>query len=491
MCNTGACLFAAAPSPAVFDATSIEHCDLSPRGEVKDTMTHVPPDLLHRLSLHGQLHVVHGWESLTIPERIDLVFQLSGLDFAELERLYKRKDEPHTTLPPRDQIAPIPVLEPNASAAERALGEEALRSGHVAALLVAGGQGSRLGFDKPKGMFPIGPVSAASLFQIHAEKVLALSRRHGKPIPLLVMTSPATHTDTESFFREHRFFGLPESEVTFFQQGTMPALDLATGKLLLESPGQIFLSPNGHGGTLTALAETGLLPDLKARGIRHVFYFQVDNPLVKVCDPGFLGRHIATNSEASSKIVFKEKPEEKVGIFAVIGGKKGIIEYSDLPAAMAAEREPDGTLRFRAGSPAIHILAVPFLERVTARDSGLAFHVAKKKVEYFDPATNYVVKPTTENALKFEKFVFDALPMAERWLAVATPRAEEFAPLKNATGADTPDEVKRVMIALHTSWLNRAGVQTNDHAVEISPLFALEQEEVKPPIKVSAPTYLK
>ncbi len=454
-------------------------------------MTHVPPDLLHRLSQHGQLHVVQGWESLTIPQRIDLVFQLSGLDVAELASLYKRKDEPHSVLPPRDQIAPIPVLEGRPSPAECTLGEEALRSGHVAALLVAGGQGSRLGFDKPKGMFAIGPISGASLFQIHAEKVLALSRRHGKPIPLLVMTSPATHNDTESFFREHRFFGLPESAVTFFQQGTMPALDLATGQLLLESPGKLFLSPNGHGGTLTALAETGLLPDIQARGIRHVFYFQVDNPLVKVCDPGFLGRHIVANSEASSKIVFKEKPEEKVGIFAIVNGRKGIIEYSDVPAAMAAEREPDGTLRFRAGNPAIHIFTVPFLERVTARDSGLAFHVAKKKVEYFDPSTNQVVKPTTENALKFEKFVFDALPMAERWLAVATPRAEEFAPLKNAAGADAPDDVKRAMITLHTSWLNRAGVQTDGHPVEISPLFALDGDDVKHPIKVSAPVYLK
>jgi UDP-N-acetylglucosamine/UDP-N-acetylgalactosamine diphosphorylase len=441
-------------------------------------MTHVPPDLLHRLTRHDQLHVVHGWEALTISQRIDLVFQLSGLDFAELEALYKRKEEPHSVLPPRNQILPIPVLEGAPSPAERALGEEALRKGEVAALLVAGGQGSRLGFDKPKGMFPIGPISGASLFQIHAEKVLALSRRYGKPIPLLVMTSPATHNETESLFREHRFFGLPEAEVTFFQQGTMPALDLASGKLLLESPGKLFLSPNGHGGTLTALAETGLLPDIKARGVRHVFYFQVDNPLVKVCDPGFLGRHIAAASEASSKIVFKEKPEEKVGIFAIINGRKGIIEYSDLPSEMAAEREPDGTVRFRAGSPAIHIFAVPFLERVTARDSGLAFHVAKKKVEYYDAATNRVVKPVGENALKFEKFVFDALPMAERWVAVATPRAKEFAPLKNATGADTPDDVKRAIVALHTEWLNRAGVETNGHTVEISPLFALDEDEL-------------
>jgi UDP-N-acetylglucosamine/UDP-N-acetylgalactosamine diphosphorylase len=411
--------------------------------------------------------------------------QLAGIDFAELDALYARRNEKASTLP--KSIAPIPVLPETASAEDRAIGEKALQRGEVAALLVAGGQGSRLGFDKPKGMFPVGPISGATLFQIHAEKVLSLSRRFGKPVPLLVMTSPATHDDTVLFFQAKGFFGLAESDVTFFQQATMPALDLATGKLLLEAPDKLFLSPNGHGGTLTALAETGLLPEIKARGVKHVFYFQVDNPLVKVCDPGFLGRHIAVDSEASSKVVFKEKPEEKVGVLAVIDGKCGIVEYSDLPKDMAEEREPDGTIRYRAGSPAIHIFSVPFLERVTARGTGLAFHVAKKKVEYYDPQLRRVVKPEAENALKFEKFVFDALPMAERWLAVATSRSEEFAPLKNATGSDTISDVHRAIIALHTGWLNTAGIQTNGHAVEVSPL--VNMDDVRPPIKIEGPQY--
>jgi len=265
----------------------------------------------------------------------------------------------------------------------------------------------------------------------------------------------------------------------------MPALDLATGRPLLEAPDKLFLSPNGHGGTLTALAETGLLPKLQSRGVQHVFYFQVDNPLVKVCDPGFLGRHIAAGSEASSKVVFKEQPHEKVGVLALIGGKCGIVEYSDLPKGMAEAREADGTLRHRAGSPAIHIFSVPFLERVTARGTGLAFHVAKKKVEYYDPKMDRVVKPESENALKFEKFVFDALPMAVRWLAVATSRSEEFAPLKNASGGDTIADVHRAMIALHTRWLNAAGVETHGLAVELSPLFAGPVARME----LSGPTY--
>jgi UDP-N-acetylglucosamine/UDP-N-acetylgalactosamine diphosphorylase len=398
--------------------------------------------------------------------------QLAGIDLAELDALYRKRNEPAAAVRP-ESISPVPVLPEAATPEERELGEASLRRGEVAALLVAGGQGSRLGFDQPKGMFKVGPVSGATLFQIHAEKVLALARRYGRPVPLLVMTSPATHDDTVAFFREKQHFGLPESDVVFFQQGVMPALDIATGRLLLEAPDKLFLSPNGHGGTLTALAETGLLPKLAARGIQHVFYFQVDNPLVKVCDPGFLGRHIAAGSEASSKVVFKEEPGERVGVLAAIDGKCGIVEYSDLSKAMAEAREADGTLRFRAGSPAIHLFTVPFLERVTARGTGLAFHVAKKKVEYFDPRLGRTVKPETENALKFEKFVFDALPMAERWLLVATSRAEEFAPLKNATGSDTIADVHRAMIALHTRLLNEAGIDTGGHAVEVSPLADL------------------
>lgn len=440
-------------------------------------MTDVPEDLLHRLRVHRQEHVLFGWERLTAGERTDLVSQLAGLDFAELEGLYCKKDEPHTVLPPRDRIAPLPVE--SLSDESRAVGETALRNGEVAVLLVAGGQGSRLGFEKPKGMFPIGPVSGASLFQIHAEKVLALGRRYGHAIPFLVMTSPATHADTAAFFRENAHFGLDPANVVFFEQGTMPALDLATGRLLLEKPGQLFLSPNGHGGTLTALADHGLLAELRTRGVRHVFYFQVDNPLVKIADPAFLGRHVATRSEVSSKVVFKTKPDERVGVLAVLNGRCGIVEYSDLPSEMAAEREPDGTLRFRAGSPAIHLFTLDFLDRVTARGSGLAFHVARKKVEHFDPAAGTTVTPESENALKFELFVFDALPMAERWLAVETSREEEFAPLKNAEGADSPDEVKRAIVALHTAWLADAGVNANGHAVEVSPLFALDADELR------------
>lgn len=406
-------------------------------------------------------------------------------DPVELAALFARKDEPPS---PPGHIAPLPTEPRDPSAIPR--GEAALRAGEIAVLLVAGGQGSRLGFDKPKGMFPVGPVSGATLFQIHAEKVLALRKRYQTSIPFLVMTSPATHLETTEFFFEHQHFGLPKDEVFFFQQGTMPALDLKSGQVLLEAPGKPFLSPNGHGGVLTALATSGLLDNLKYRGIRHVFYFQVDNPLVNIADPAFLGRHIESNSEVSSKVVFKDRPEEKVGLLVLINGRCGIIEYSDLPSELAQARDPHGTLLYRAGNPAIHIFAIDFLEKVARGEHRLQYHIARKKVPYYDAEQDKVVVPECENALKFELFIFDALPMAKRWLAVETTREEEFAPLKNLTGHDSPATVRELMLAQARRWLGLL-----DGEVEISPLFALDAAEARAKLPssfhITQPTYLR
>ncbi len=351
-------------------------------------------------------------------------------------------------------------------------------------LVVAGGQGTRLGFDKPKGMYPVGPVTGCSLFQIHAEKVLALSRRYAVPVPLLVMTSNATHDDTVTFFEQNQFFGLDAAQVHFFQQALMPALDLATGQLILQAPGELFLSPNGHGGTLTALADSGLLAQLEAQGIRHIFYFQVDNPLVSVADPAFVGRHIETGSEASSRVVYKVEPGEKVGVLALVDGRCSILEYSDMPAAMQAEREPDGTLRYRAGNPAIHLFSVPFLHRVTSGAARLPFHLARKKVPFLDPQTGQTVTPNRENALKFELFVFDALPLAERWLCVSAHRIDEFGPLKNATGNDSPQSCKQLQSEKAARWLEsaqatvpRTATGELQYAIELRPTFALDATE--------------
>jgi UDP-N-acetylglucosamine/UDP-N-acetylgalactosamine diphosphorylase len=463
-------------------------------------MVPVPPELRERLQRYGQDHVLAAWDRLSDPERRELLDQLEALDLEGLVRLFEVRDRAFT-LPDPARIQPVPVVPLGADdGAARRLGEEALRRGEVAALVVAGGQGSRLGFDHPKGMFPIGPVTHHSLFQVHAEKVLALTRRYGRPVPLLVMTSNATHDETEAFFRDRSSFGLPAEDVQFFRQGEMPALDLESGKLLMVGPGRLFTSPNGHGGTLAGLADSGLLAELCARGVRHLFYFQVDNPLVKVAEPAFLGRHAAANADVSAKVIAKETPLDKMGNFVLVDGRLTVIEYSDLPEALARQTDDEGRLRIWAGNPAIHFFSTDFLTRVT-QGARLPFHVARKKVPHVD-AQGRSVRPQRENALKFEMFIFDVLPLADRWVLVETSRPEEFVPLKNAEGADSPPVVRQAISNRAAAWLERAGVRVprragggdTAFALEVSPLFALDAEQlagkVGPGLLVSGPVYL-
>ncbi len=290
-------------------------------------MQTVPHDLRDRLRQYGQDHVLAWWDQLTGAEREQLVRQLSTIDLGELRTLHQRREVKAGKIDPA-RIAPLP--EPAHDEAQlayfRSRGEAAFRDGAVAFLVVAGGQGTRLGFDKAKGVYPVGPITGKSLFQYHAEKVLALARRYGRPMPLLVMTSPATDAETRAFFAEHRCFGLPPSDVWFFCQGTMPALDWQTGKLLMEAPGRLVLSPNGHGGTLTGLADSGLLDRLEQGGFCTVYYFQVDNPLVDLADRVFVGQHLAQEAEVSTKVLPKRSPTEPVGNVVLLDGRCAIIE---------------------------------------------------------------------------------------------------------------------------------------------------------------------
>jgi len=350
-------------------------------------------------------------------------------------------------------------------------------------------------------MFPIGPVSGKTLFQIHAEKVLALSRRFGKPMPLLIMTSSVTHEETVAFFSENGNFGLAPDAVTFFQQGAMPALDLASGRLLLEAKDRIFLGPNGHGGTITGLADQGLLKRLADQGIETISYFQVDNPLVKLADFAFLGRHIEKNADVSSKVVVKQFPTEKLGNLSLISGRCGIIEYSDLPESLARATDEQGRPTFWAGNPAIHLFDVDFLERMTADAEAMPWHLARKKIPYIND-TGDVAQPDKENALKFERFIFDILPRAERWSATTTTRAEEFEPVKNATGPESPATARQAISDLAGRWLEAHGVvvprDADGHTavpIEISPLAALDAEDlagrVGPSLQIGGPLYLE
>lgn len=459
--------------------------------------------LVARLRAFGQEHLLAFWDDLNEDQRRRLATEIESIDLELLDRLVHRQEDVDEIRRLADKAGPPAAFRlgdrGNRISPEDAIasGGAALEAGRMGVILVAGGQGTRLGFDHPKGMFAIGPVSGATLFQIFAEKILAISRRYGVRVPLYVMTSPATHEETLEFFARHDRFGLPEDDLRFFCQGMMPAVDSQSGKILLESPDHLALSPDGHGGMLAALAKSGALDHALRRGVEHFFYFQVDNPLVHICMPEFLGYHLLTGSEMTTQVVRKEDPLERVGNVVEVAGRLRVIEYSDLPEEIARRRAPDGSLEIWAGSIAVHAMSVEFLRRMVGVAGGLPFHVARKKVAHID-ASGRRIEPEKPNATKFERFIFDLLPSAENAIVVEIDPWRHFAPLKNAPGAasDTATTVQAQMVSQHREWLRQAGAEVaDDVAVEISPLFALDAEmlaeRIRPGLCIQEPTYFR
>jgi UDP-N-acetylglucosamine/UDP-N-acetylgalactosamine diphosphorylase len=365
----------------------------------------------------------------------------------------------------------------------RAAGEAVLRAGRVAAFTVAGGQGTRLGYDGPKGTFPVTPVKAKPLFQVFAEKILAAGRRYGRPLHWFIMTSHANHAATEAFFVEHRFFGLDRARVHFFRQGRMPAVNFG-GKILLETKSSLALSPDGHGGALRALQRSGALDLMQREGVDTLSYFQVDNPLVRCIDPAFLGWHHLRGSEMSSKMVAKAYAEEKVGVFCAQAGRLTVVEYSDLPLALQHEKDAAGKLRYVAGSIAIHVLDREFVRRMAGGGEGVAlpFHRADKKIPTLD-AAGAPLRPDKPNGVKFELFVFDAVPFARAPLVIETLRADEFSPVKNADGADSPLTCRNDQLRQFARWLRAEGAAPATDPtglpafpLEVSPLFGYDED---------------
>jgi UDP-N-acetylglucosamine/UDP-N-acetylgalactosamine diphosphorylase len=447
-------------------------------------------DVMAALRAAGQGRVLRWWDDLDPAGRARLMEQLRSVDLGGLRTLIAdvragRLNPAPAGRPEFPDCVRLPGTpeEKNAREKARAEGERLLRAGKVAAVMVAGGQGTRLGFDAPKGTFPIGPVSSRSLFQIHAERILATRRRCGAALPWYIMTSDATDRPTRDYFEQHAWFGLPREDVQFFQQRMMPALDREF-RLVVVAKDRILLSPNGHGGTLLALAESGMLDDMERRGIEEISYFQVDNGLAPAADPVFLGAHSLAGAEMSSKALSKREPEEPIGAFVSVGGAIVVREYSDLTREQMHERTAEGQLLYGLGSIAIHAFRVDFVRRETQSGFKLPFHLAEKSSPSLDE-TGALVQPKEKNVFKFETFIFDALRDTRRTIVLEVRREEEFSPLKNATGKDSPETCRSDMTALYASWLEQAGVRVPknesgapQHPIEISPLYALDAAEL-------------
>ena len=445
------------------------------------------PELLHQnLKESNQLHLLQYWDALQENERVALVEQLQAIDWKLMANLAVQGCGGSAMQIDFTELEPPRAFRSDGGDAEWTIeeavdaGTSAIKDGTVAVVMVAGGQGTRLGFEHPKGMYPIGPVSSRTLFQIFVDRIKATCARYGVAIPLYLMTSDATHIETTEYFEANHFFGLPRELVTIFKQGTMPAVDAESGKCLLASPSSLALSPDGHGGTLAALHRSGCLGDAEQRGIQHLAYIQVDNPLAQLCDPTFLGHHLLSKSQMTTQVVKKRYPLERVGNVVQVRERVHIIEYSDLPENLANQRQTDGELRFWAGNIAVHWFDLNFLKKSLLRADTLPFHRAVKKVPYLD-SQGRLVKPAAPNAVKFERFIFDLLPHAKNALVVEADPRDSFAPVKNAAGAetDTAELAQAAMCDLHRSWLADAGVAVSEGVkVEISPQFALDSLEL-------------
>ncbi|MBX3461229.1 MAG: UDPGP type 1 family protein [Planctomycetes bacterium] len=430
----------------------------------------------------GQGHVFAFWDELGERARRRLLRQCEAVDLSRLSELRAAIDELKT--PRARNLSPAPVFElsnrefpyalADAARAVAPIGDKALRDGHVAVLLVAGGQGTRLGFDGPKGCYPVLPLSGMTLFEVFARKIRRVGTEHGRTPPLYVMVGGHNESATINFWQDHEFFGLSPDDVKFFAQGEMPALD-ENGKLVMAAKDALFTGPDGHGGVLNALHAKGMLADMRARGVRYVSYIQVDNAQTPVADAAFLGLHIAEGAEVSLKVVRKEDPDEKVGIYCLDDGVPGIVEYSEFSPEQSRERDGDG-LRYWAGSIAVHAFSVDFLNRLADNGTDLPLHAAHKKVPCIDPQGN-VIEPAQPNAWKFERFIFDTIPLAGKVNCVEVPREEQFLPVKNADGPYGPTGFKQAYQDYFARAV-QAATGKRPPAIEVDPMAAENAREV-------------
>lgn len=424
---------------------------------------------------YNQNHLLQFYDELGLIEQEFLLDQILSVDFILIEKLFSTLVKAENAKPIQaEKIEPMQAQNwEQLGLTERALlanqGMRALREGKVAAFLVAGGQGTRLGHSGPKGIFDIGLPSHKSLFQLQAERILSLSRQVKKNIPWYIMTSEENHHETVSFFSERNFFALSKNDIFFFKQGELPVVD-DEGKILLASKSRLSMGPNGNGGCFLALNQSGALADMQKRGVEYLFFYSVDNALVKICDPHFIGFTMQSQLPAASKAVTKASPQEKVGVLCLRNGRPSVVEYSEMTDEMITAQNESGELLFNSANIAVHLFKTSFLQKHAS--SALPYHLAHKKITYTNKNGD-TITPPTPNAFKFELFMFDLFPLAGGMAAMQVKREEEFAPVKNKDGIDSPGSARALVLALHRKWALAVGIsetKLSEKELEISPL---------------------
>ena len=397
------------------------------------------------LKKYGQEHLLNNFENLDEAHKKELLKEIKGINFELVKSLYDstKKEKKNT----KDEITPIDYLDKFKLGDKykyyENIGKKAIKEGELAVVTMAGGQGTRLGHNGPKGTYDIGLDSHKSLFELLSDGIKEEAKKYGVTIPWFIMTSRENNKATIEFFEKHKYFGYQKDKnIFFFIQGELPMMD-TEGKILIGEDGLIKLAADGHGGIYESLVKTGMTKKMKELGVKWVFIGGVDNCLVKMVDPVLMGVAIDQQVTVACKSVVKANPQEKVGVFCKRNGKPNVIEYTEITEDMAEARDKDGELLYGESHILCNLFSVDAVERMGANP--LPYHVAFKKAKYIDKDGN-LVEPDSPNAYKFEAFLFDAFGEVDEMAVLRVKREEEFAPVKNAdtAGVDCPKTAREL-----------------------------------------------
>ena len=400
------------------------------------------------LEKHGQEQLLANYEKLSENDKDKLLDDILTIDFNQLEKLYEKRN--FKQVYSEAEIEPISYVEKDKMSKEERekydeIGTKAIKAGKLAAVTMAGGQGTRLGHNGPKGTFDIGLESHKPIFELLCETLKLANEKYGVVIPWYIMTSKENNKDTVDFFEKNNYFGYPKGYIQFFKQGELPMVG-EDGKVLLDEKGMIKQAADGHGGIFTSMRKDGVIYDMKARGIEWVFIGGVDNVLVKMVDPTLIGLAESKGILAAGKSVVKAGPHEKVGVFCKRNGRPSVIEYSEISKEMAEETDENGQLKYGESHILCNLFNIKEIEKISEKN--LPYHSAHKKATYMNEKGE-IVKGTEPNAYKFEAFLFDAFESLDDMVIMRVKREEEFAPVKNAEGVDSPETARKLY---HDFW---------------------------------------
>jgi len=426
------------------------------------TMDKLYSSLLEQTKAAGQQQLLRFWNDLDVTGQAKLATQINSLDLKQINSLFStanvKKNSDCAVEPVGEDMFGTSDSPEEQLQAWRQTGLEALGHNEVGVLLLAGGQGTRLGSDKPKALFDVGLPSKKSLIELQAERIRKLEDLSSGKVNWYIMASPATVEHVNEALENNDNFGLDGDQVKVFCQGTIPCLS-DEGDILLKDHSTIATNPDGNGGLYKALKVEGILNDMKSRGVKHIFVYCVDNILVKVADPEFLGFCISRQADCGNKVV-KRVEGESVGVTCLLDGKPGVVEYTEMSEEVREKKTADDNLVFGAANICIHYFSLDFLSEVVERESDMPVHLARKKIPHIE-CGNFI-KPNLPNGVKLEKFVFDVFQFADpaKFVVYEGKREEEFSPLKNAEGTEgTPAACRAAVSALHAGWLLKAGAE--------------------------------